>query len=126
MKISIIIPAHNEENYLPATFEKIRGAAENLDCDAEIIIADNDSTDKTKRIAENFGAQVIFEKDRNIGRARNAGAKAASGDILIFIDADTLVPESLFRTIGDAMLDEKCFGGAVAVDYEQSARKWLK
>ena len=68
VKVSIIIPAYNEENYLPATLAKIRAAMTNLDCDSEIIIADNDSTDETKAIAKSFGAKVIDEKERNIGR----------------------------------------------------------
>lgn len=126
VKISIVIPAYNEENYLPATLEKIRAAAANLVCDAEIIVADNGSTDKTREIAEYFGAKVVFEKEHNIGRVRNTGAYEATGDILIFVDADTLVPEFLFRKIADAMTDEKCFGGAVAVGYEQFRRKWMK
>jgi glycosyltransferase involved in cell wall biosynthesis len=57
---------------------------------------------------------------------RNTGANNASGDVLIFIDADTLVPRELFQKIIGAMNDKKCFGGAVAVDYEKFERKWMK
>jgi len=125
MKISIVIPAYNEEKCLPATLEKISAALMNVDCATEIIVVDNESTDKTARIAENFGAKVFTEAEHNIARVRNTGAKNASGDVLIFIDADTLVSVELFQIIADKMKDEKCFGGAVAVKYEEFERKWV-
>ena len=77
------------------------------------IVVDNESEDKTRQIAESFGAKVVSESVHNIAKVRNTGGKNASGDVLIFVDADTLVPETLFRKIADAMEDEKCFGGAV-------------
>lgn len=126
MKISVVVPAYNEENYLPATLERIGVALANYAGDSETIVVDNESTDKTAQIAESFGAKVVTETKHNIATVRNAGAKNAGGDVLIFIDADTLVPESLFRVIADAMTDEKCFGGAAAVDYEQFQRKWMR
>ncbi len=126
MKISVIIPAYNEENYLPATLEKIGADLVNAGCDSETIVVDNESTDKTRQIAESFGAKVFTETEHNIAKVTNTGAKNAKGDILVFIDADTLVPETLFQKIADAMRDEKCFGGAVAVDYGKFKRKWMK
>jgi glycosyltransferase involved in cell wall biosynthesis len=126
MKISIIIPAYNEEDYLPATLEKICIGLANTDCKAETIVVDNESTDKTRSIAESFGAKVLTETEHNIAKVRNTGAKNAVGDVLIFIDADTLVPEILFQKIIGAMQDEKCFGGAVAVDYGEFKRRWMK
>jgi len=126
MKISIVIPAYNEEKCLPATLEKIGAALAILDCDSEVIVADNESTDETARIAKDFGAKVFFETEHNIARVRNTGAKNSLGDVLIFVDADTLVPETLLCKIIAAMEDEKCFGGAVAVDYEPFERQWMK
>jgi glycosyltransferase involved in cell wall biosynthesis len=126
MKLSIIIPAFNEENYLPATLETIRKALEAIEIPSEIIAVDNESTDKTAKIAANSGAKVISEKIHNIGRVRNAGARAASGDILIFVDADTLVPATLLKKIVEAMKAEKCFGGAVSVEYGEFQKKWMK
>ncbi len=126
MKISIVIPAYNEEKCLPATLEKIGAALTNVDCDSEVIVVDNESADETARIAESFGAKLFTETEHNIARVRNTGAKNSSGDVLIFVDADTLVPETLFQTIADRMKNEKCFGGAVAVDYEPFERQWMK
>lgn len=126
MKLSIVIPAFNEEKCLPKTLEKIGEALEATNCDSEIIVVDNDSADETGKIAERFGATVILEKEHNIARVRNAGAKAATGNTLVFIDADTRVPHELFQKICEAMSDEKCFGGAVAVGYEDFERKWMR
>ena len=124
MKFSVIVPAYNEEKYLPATLESIGAALANLL--SEIIVVDNESADKTKQIAESFGAKVVSESEHNIARVRNTGAKNAGGDVLVFIDADTIIPKILFQKIARAMRDEKCFGGAVAVDYETFRRKWMR
>ncbi|CAN5470610.1 glycosyltransferase [soil metagenome] len=126
MKFSIIIPAYNEEKYLSATLERIVATLNINSHQFEIIIVDNDSEDKTVEIAESYGAQVVNEPIHNIARVRNTGAKSAGGEVFVFIDADTLVPEGLFQRIADIMQDEKCFGGAVAVDYGEFQRRWMK
>lgn len=126
MKFSVIVPAYNEEQYLPATLAAISKALSIAACPAEIIVVDNDSQDKTKQIAEDFSATALLENEHNIATVRNTGAQHATGDVLIFIDADTLVSETLFQKIAAAMEDENCLGGAVAVEYEEFARKWMK
>jgi glycosyltransferase involved in cell wall biosynthesis len=126
MKVSIIIPAYNEERCLPETLGRINKALSVVARPSEIIVVDNDSQDGTKRVAEAFGANVFLEKNHNISRVRNTGAKNSTGDVLIFVDADTLVPGTLFQKIAAVMEDEKCFGGAVAVEYEDFRRRWMK
>lgn len=126
MKVSIIIPAYNEELALPETLERSGQALSLVACPSEIIVVDNESQDGTKQVAEAFGANVFLELEHNIAKVRNTGAKNSTSDILIFIDADTLVPETLFQKITAALEDEKCFGGAVAVEYEHFARKWMR
>jgi len=126
MRFSIIIPAYNEEKYLSATLERIVATLNIKTHQFEIIVVDNDSEDKTVEIAESYGARVVDEIIHNIATVRNTGARSANGDVLIFIDADTLVPEGLFQRIADIMQDEKCFGGAVAVDYGEFQRRWMK
>lgn len=92
MKISIIIPAYNEEKYLPKLLESIK--KQNYR-DYEIIVADADSKDKTREIAEKFGARVV---DGGLPAAgRNNGAKSAKGDLFIFFDADTILPKNFLR-----------------------------
>lgn len=115
MDLSIIIPAYNEENYLAATLDAITAA---LVGDAEIIVVDNKSTDGTRDIALTRGARVVTETEHNIGKVRNTGAEAARGDVLVFIDADTLVRPGVFQRIAEAMSDERCLGGSSEAEYE--------
>lgn len=126
MKISVIIPAYDEDHYLSETLERIGKALSIAACSSEIIVVDNDSQDGTKQVAEDFGAKVFPEKEHNISTVRNTGAENSTGDVMIFIDADTLVPDTLFQKLTAAMEDEKCSGGAVAVEYGDFERKWMK
>ena len=90
MKVSIIIPAHNEEKFIGKTIE--RALSQNYP-DFEIIVVDNNSIDKTNEIAKSFGVKVFFEEKKGTGPARERGRKEAKGEILAFIDADCL-PDS--------------------------------
>ncbi|HKO43470.1 MAG TPA: glycosyltransferase [Pyrinomonadaceae bacterium] len=126
MQLSVIIPAYNEELYVPETLTRVTRALAVAGQPSEIVVVDNASHDRTRAISESFGARVVPEKEHNISRVRNTGAANAKGDVLIFIDADTLVPESLFQRIAGAIQDEKCFGGAVAVNWGESERTWMK
>ncbi len=85
--ISIIIPALNEEKYLPVLLASIKNQSMQP---AEIIIADAGSTDRTKKIAEEYGCRIVKGGYMPIGR--NNGANAAKEDILLFLDADTAIP----------------------------------
>lgn len=122
VRLSIIIPAYNEENYLPATLDAISAAKTD---DAEVLVVDNSSTDSTGQIAEDRGATVIVETEHNIGKVRNTGAEAAAGDILVFIDADSIVRPGIFEKIAEAAADHRCFGGAAAVEYEAIENRLL-
>ena len=125
-KVSVVIPAYNEELALPETLAAITKALSVVSCPSEIIVVDNDSLDGTKQVALAAGANVVWEHEHNIAKVRNTGARNSTGDVLVFIDADTLVPETLFQKINDVMADEKCFGGAVAVEYEDFQLMWMK
>lgn len=107
--LSIVIPAHNEAAFLGATLDALRAGARLLGCPFEIVVVDDDSTDGTAAIAEEGGARVVSAKLRHIAAVRNAGAAAARGDRLVFVDADTLVPPATLRAAMDALS-----GGAVA------------
>lgn len=119
--ISVIIPAFNEERLLPGTLGHLRRAAGRLGAvpgrEVEVIVVDNASTDRTAEIALAAGARVVSVPEHNIARVRNAGAGAASGDVLVFLDADTAVPESLLGRIAEVMGGPACLGGAVDTDY---------
>ena len=89
--ISFIVPAFNEELELPATLAAIHSAAQSAHEDYEIIVVDDASTDATAEIAIRAGARVIAINRRQIAATRNAGAQAAQGEILFFVDADTRI-----------------------------------
>lgn len=126
MKLSIVIPAYNEEKYLPRTLDALTLSLKGVR-DAEIIVVDNESTDKTAEIAASFGARIVDESEHNIGQVRNTGGYAAGGDVIVFIDADTLVAPGNFEKILAAMTDERCVGGSVAVEYETfTKRRWAR
>lgn len=100
MKISVVIPAWNEEQLLPACLESVRMAfAARPDVGLEVIVVDNNSTDGTAAIAEAAGARVVFEEQNQIARARNAGAAVATGEWLLFLDADSALSTGLARGI---------------------------
>ena len=126
MRISIIIPAFNEESYLPATLDAVAVANEHLlnrdDADVEIIVVDNNSVDGTAEIARGKGAKVVDEEVQGISRARNTGAHHAKGDVLVFVDADVLMPQCLLTKIYSVMSDSDCVGGGVDVEYQSKRR----
>lgn len=125
MKLSIVVPAFNEEKLLPETLSRIRKAMEPIDGGTELIVVDNRSTDRTAEIARSFGATVLTETTKNIGAIRNAGAASAAGETLVFFDADTFIPGSLLDVIQQKMEDPMCHGGAVSVSYGNFRRWWL-
>ncbi len=94
MKVSVIVPALNEEKYIGYLF---KGLKEQSFKDFEVIVADGGSTDRTREIAKKNGAKVVVEKRRGIARGRNAGAKVAKGELLVFIDADTMPTKDLLK-----------------------------
>jgi glycosyltransferase involved in cell wall biosynthesis len=89
--ISFIVPAYNEEHELPLTLDAIHAAASGAEQSYEIVVVDDASTDATPQIAARAGAKVVRIDRRQIAVARNAGANAAQGKYLFFVDADTRI-----------------------------------
>jgi glycosyltransferase involved in cell wall biosynthesis len=89
-------------------------------CQVEVLVVDNRSTDRTPMIAQDFGATVVQEPIRNIARARNTGARKATGEVLFFLDADTLVPPTVLTCISKVMGERQCVGGAVDMQHNPS------
>ena len=112
---SIIIPAYNEEALLAKTLEVLQKAMAEIPLSGEIIVTDNNSTDRTPEIAKAAGAKVVFEPVNQISRARNTGAKHAEGRYLVFIDADTQTPPGLLQTALSNLESGKCCGGGANV-----------
>lgn len=118
MKISIVIPAFNEERLIGETLSNVQSAAQRFTgrgWESETIVCDNNSTDRTAAIARAAGAKVVFEPVNQIARARNSGAAAASGDWLIFIDADSQPSAELFEEVADQIAAGHCTAGGSTV-----------
>jgi glycosyltransferase involved in cell wall biosynthesis len=112
---SIVVPAFNEELYLPQTLDNLHSAMMTVPMAGEIIVVDNNSTDRTSDVARRRGATVVFEAINQISRARNTGARSARGHYLIFVDADTRVSPELLQLALDRLKDKACAGGGAAV-----------
>jgi peptidoglycan/xylan/chitin deacetylase (PgdA/CDA1 family) len=91
VEVSVIIPARNEEKYIESVIKSVKAQDFN---EYEIIVVDNGSTDKTAEIAENLGAKVVFEPTAGLPRAREKGRNVANADLLVYLDADMIVPPS--------------------------------
>jgi peptidoglycan/xylan/chitin deacetylase (PgdA/CDA1 family)/GT2 family glycosyltransferase len=95
--VSVVIPAHNEEDYLLSCLESIKN--QDYAGEYEVIVVDNASTDTTAEIARSWGARVVYEGKRSPACARQKGAEVATGKIIAFIDADTQAPAHWVSTI---------------------------
>lgn len=123
MKISVIVPAFNEEKFIARALRRIRAASEvfgELGWESEIVVCDNNSTDLTAEKARAFGARVVFEPVNQISRARNCGAAAATGDWLVFIDADSYPGRELFADLAAVIRGGRCIGGGATVRMDRA------
>ncbi|MDQ3187657.1 MAG: glycosyltransferase [Pseudomonadota bacterium] len=111
--VSFVVPAHNEERLLPGALQAIRSAADSCRIKYEIVVADDASTDRTAHIATEFGARVIAVQHRKISATRNSGARAALGDLIVFVDADTLINAGVLGRAIEAITDGAVGGGAM-------------
>lgn len=129
-RLSVIIPAHNEEQFLPSTIAAVQLAGSrwreggNGEPDYEIIVVDNDSTDRTAAVARHCGAKVVHESVRGIARARNAGAAAARGSFLLFVDADTRIQPNLIEEVCRVLSAGSVWGGSVNLRQDSGRPGW--
>jgi glycosyltransferase involved in cell wall biosynthesis len=101
--ISFVIPAYNEELLLGRTLIAMNDAARALELPFEVVVVDDASTDRTASVAREHGVRVVPVNLRQIAATRNAGARAATGEMLIFVDADTVVTKAAVRAAVAAM-----------------------
>ncbi|HEX4263512.1 MAG TPA: glycosyltransferase [Verrucomicrobiae bacterium] len=122
MRISVLIPAFNEERLLGESLRQVHAAMAAFTrrrWDTELIVCDNNSTDTTAQVARAAGATVVFEPVNQIARARNRGAEAATGDWLIFVDADTHPSAALFDDVATQIESSRCLAGGCTIRLEQ-------
>lgn len=123
MKISIVIPAFNEEKLIGETLRRIARASAAFSphhWEVEVIVCDNNSKDRTAELAQAAGARVVFEPINQIARARNTGAQATTGDWLVFIDADSHPEPELFAEVAAAIESGTCLAGGSTVRLDTS------
>lgn len=131
MKISVVVPAFNEERLLAGSLTSIQQAMRvfvGAGWACELIVCDNNSSDRTAEIARAAGASVVFEPVNQIARARNSGAARASGDWLVFVDADSYPSRELFSEVVEQILGGRCVAGGATVAFETGdtiVRLWL-
>ncbi len=105
--ISVIIPAHNEENYLGATLKEL----DRQDYpDFEILVVANGCRDRTAEVAQGRCHRLVTLSQKNLGVARNLGARMATGDLLVFLDADTILEPGALRIIAEQFTERNAGG----------------
>ena len=125
MTISVVVPAFNEERGLAGALRSIRqamAAFADRGWTTELIVCDNNSTDRTAAIAREEGADVVFEPINQISRARNTGAAHATGEWLLFVDADSYPSRELFADTADAIASGTCLAGGSTVVFDTDER----
>jgi glycosyltransferase involved in cell wall biosynthesis len=124
-ELSFVVPAHNEEALLGRALDSIRSAAKAASRQYEMIVVDDGSTDRTAQIAREYGCRVVPVQLRQIGAVRNAGAAQAAGQTLVFLDADTLLPEA---TLAAALrtLEAGAVGGGASLSFDGPTALWAE
>jgi len=121
--ISVVIPAHNEEEYLPSCLEAVKRAAVALpdgeEDGVEIVVVANRCTDRTEEIAKSFGAIVVQNDARCIAQVRNAGVRASHGGIIVTVDADSVMSEDALREVKEKLETGRYIGGGTPVRFSR-------
>ena len=114
-RFSILIPARNEEQLLPRCLESIKAAAGPFPDQVEVIVAVNRCTDRTEQIAIEHGARVVHEDAKCLAKIRNAAARAATGEIIVTIDADSRMSGNMLLEIHRLLQTGKYIGGGMTI-----------
>ena len=112
MKISVVIPTLNEESHIEKTLQSVT----KQEGDYELYVVDGGSPDNTVAIAKRYASVIISKRGRAI--QMNAGANLCKGDILLFLHADTLLPDDAFREIRKRMQDDTVAGGSFYIAFD--------
>lgn len=118
-KISVIVPAHNEEKFIEGCILAILSAAELVSIEVEIIVVLNRCSDRTQEIAAKYGAVCLVDESRCIAAVRNKGCFAASGDILVTCDADSRLHKTSLKNVVDALSRPNVIGGGMRIVFDR-------
>lgn len=123
--ISFVVPAHDEALLLGRTLAAIRAAADAVGEPYDVTVVDDASTDATAAIARDEGTRVVAVQHRQIARARNAGARATTGQLLVFVDADTIVSVEVLRA-AVAEWRSGAVGGGAHFEFDGDLAPWAR
>jgi glycosyltransferase involved in cell wall biosynthesis len=98
--VSVVIPCYNEEDGIQVTLADMPDAVD------EVIVVDNNCTDRTAEVAAAMGAKVVCEPKPGYGAAYKTGFRAATGDIIVTMDGDATYPRAFIPVLLDVMIDE--------------------
>jgi len=121
--LSFVVPAYNEELCILPCLASIHEAMREVGGEYEIVVANDASTDTTAALAEQGGARLVYVENRQISKTRNDGARAAKGERLVFVDADTRVDAAVIRAAVAAM-DAGAIGGGSAARFDAGAPRY--
>jgi len=119
MKVSVIIPAHNEEKLLPRCLESVRVASSFYRGAVEVIVACNRCSDRTESIARAFGCATLIDDSYCLARIRNLGAAKATGDVIITIDADSWMTPGVIKECTARLRSGRYVGGGAWIRPER-------
>jgi glycosyltransferase involved in cell wall biosynthesis len=107
MKLSIVIPAYNEEQYIGSCLSSLERELARVNHDVEVIVVNNASVDRTGEVASSFSfARVVDEPKKGLVRARHAGYLVSSGELIANVDADTVFPEGWIDKVHTAFVKD--------------------
>lgn len=118
-KISVIVPAHNEEKFIAGCLAAIEVAAKNVAQDVELVVVLNRCSDSTEQIAKGFGASTVTDESRCIAAVRNRGIAEATGDILVTCDADSRLHPHALMLVVEALRNPDIIGGGMPIRYDR-------
>lgn len=123
--VSLIIPAHDEERLIGRTVRNLRAAGAEAGLEFEVVVADDASSDRTGPVAEEAGARVVRHERRQIAATRNLGARAAKGELLIFVDADTWPSGIALRQVVEA-IEKGAVGGGASMIFDGQIPRYAR
>ncbi len=123
--LSFIVPAHNESFEIGRALASIFTSAKSLGQPFEVIVVNDASTDNTAELAHAAGARLLNVNLRKISAVRNAGAKAATGEVFFFVDADTQITSAVLSAAMEA-IGEGAVGGGAWVEFSEPERRYVQ
>lgn len=119
MKITVVVPAHNEEKYLGKCLTSINSQSTPPNVEVETIVVLNRCTDGTETVAESHGAITVPNDTKNISSIRNTGVAAASGEWIVTIDADSWMSQGVLAELHQHASRSYALGGGIRIKPER-------